>query len=659
MDRLMIDLETRSGLDIRKAGSYKYAQDDEFQILLIACKFNSEPTQVFDLVLQDYDPLDWVVFLKMLEDERIVKMAWNAQFEWWCLNRAGFRTPLSLWQDTQAHAMFLSYPGSLDAAGKAIGLPDAQRKMAAGKALIRYFCTPQKPTRTNGGRRWNEPKHDLKKWEDFKAYCGQDVDTEYAIQLRLDRFPMPESEWSVWRQTAAMNALGVPLDRALMQGALSLDADSRTELVTEAKAVTHLDNPNSNEQLLGWLDAVGHPLPNLTKDTVAKALSEEVAPAVRRVLEIRQQLSKTSVKKYTAMQGMICTDDRVRGLTQFYGARTGRFAGKGVQIQNLTKHRIKTIDEALRLIRSGNYEAVKMLYGNVQDLLSQVVRMVFIPSAGRKLIVADFSAIEARVIAWLAGETWVNDVFATHGKIYEATAAQMFHVPIETIVKGHENYGLRQKGKVATLALGYQGGETAMIAMGALNMGIAEDDLKDIVTRWRSANPNIVKLWHDMETAAVETVQTGVSHPVRDGLVTFALEGDIIYGQTYLTMSLPSGRKIYYAKPFIKENRFGKGAVHHYGVGLTKKWEEQSTYSGKLTENCVQSIARDCLVETLNRLNERGLDVLFHVHDEVVIDAPMETTVEEVCALMCEPITWAKGLILKAAGFESQYYMKD
>lgn len=659
MDRLICDIETRSGLDISKAGSYKYAQDGEYEILLIAWKFNNEETRIFDLKLGGYDPLEWMAFLKMLEDPRVIKYAYNAEFEWWCLNMAGFKTPLAQWRDTQAHAMYLSYPASLEACGKAVKLPEAQLKMMGGKALIRYFCTPQKPTKKNGGRRWNEPTDDPAKWEDFKKYCVQDVDTEYQIQIRLDPFEVPESEWNLWRQTVAMNALGVRTDAALVQGALSVNADSVADLMQEAQTITGLDNPNSTSQLLVWLADNGCQMSNLTKEAVKETLDTHLSYNVRRVLELRQQLSKTSIKKYETMQDMLCGDYRIRGLTKYYGARTGRFSGRGVQLQNLTKHRIKSVDVALGLIREGNYPAIQAVYGSAPDLLSQVVRMCFIPSEGRKLVVADFSAIEARVIAWLAGERWVNEVFATHGKIYEATAAQMFHVPIETIAKGEANYDMRSKGKVATLALGYNGGPNALIAMGALHMGIEEKDLPDIVTRWRTANPNIVQLWRDMEQAAVDTVHTGRAHHVRGGQVVFNLESDPLFGQTYLTMTLPSGRKIYYARPFIKENRFGKGAVHYYEVNVQKKWTETSTYGGRIVENCVQSIARDCLVESINRIQAKGWDIVFHVHDEVVLDAPMDVTVEEVCELMSEPISWAPGLILKAAGFESQYYMKD
>ena len=464
-----------------------------------------------------------------------------------------------------------------------------------------------------------------------------------------------------------MNAYGVRVDRELIQGVLRINARSEEELTGEAVRITGLENPNSVAQLKGWLERelenwmeTEVEIPDLAKDTVSTLLSRTDLPSeVRRVLEIRQQLGKTSIKKYVAMEAARCTDDRIRGLTQYYGAnRTGRWAGRLVQMQNLPRNYIKTLDYARKLAKAGNFDGLRLLYDNVPDTLSQLIRTAFIPSEGHKFVVADFSAIEARVIAWLAGEQWVNEVFATHGKIYEATASQMFHVPIEKIVKGNPEYTLRQKGKVATLALGYQGGASALIAMGALNMGLTEEELPDIVARWRGANKRICALWYAVENAALAAMKTAQPQGI-NGLI-FALEGDMVYGQTFLTVRLPSGRKLYYPKPFLKENQFGKEAVHYYTVGQqTRKWEVTSTYGGKMTENIVQAIARDCLAVTLARIAAKGLQVVFHVHDEVIIDAPMETTVEEICGMMAWPILWAPGLNLKGAGFESEYYMKD
>lgn len=660
MKHLSIDIETRSSVDIGKAGLYKYAQSPDFCILLFAFQEDGNPVEVVDLAQGEEIPEHAV---RMLADPDVTKHAYNAAFEWYCLNRAGYQTPLEQWRCTMAHGLYCGYTAGLDATGKAIGLPQDKQKLAAGKALIRYFCVPCRPTKTNGNRTWNQPWHAKEKWELFKEYNRQDVVTERAILNRLEQFPMPEAEQKQWQMDVLMNAFGVRVDTELIKGALYIDAVSTQELTEEAVRITGLGNPNSGAQLVPWLNTQCGKVrfQDIQKATVADALDhrEDYPEGVRRMLEIRQQLGKTSIKKYVAMDTAKGEGDRVRGLTQYYGAnRTGRWAGRMVQMQNLPRNYLKTLDYARDLVKDKNYAGLKLLYGNVPDTLSQLIRTAFIPSEGNKFVVSDFSAIEARVIAWLAGEQWVNEVFATHGKIYEATAAQMFGVPVDRIVKGNPEYSLRQKGKVATLALGYQGGTSALIAMGALNMGLTEDELPDIVSRWRQANPRIRDLWYAVENAALAAMETARPQAIR-GLI-FALEGDLLYGQSFLTVRLPSGRKLYYPKPFLKENQFGKQALHYYTVGQqTRKWEVASTYGGKMTENIVQAIARDCLAVTLERIYDRGLQTVFHVHDEVIIDAPMETTVEEICDLMAEPVPWAPGLILKGAGFESSYYMKD
>ena len=657
MQHLSIDIETRSSADIGKTGLYRYAQDKDFRVLLFAYKLDENPVEIVDLEMGETIPAHVIGYLS---DPSVIKHAYNAAFEWYCLNQAGYRTPLDQWKCTMIHGLYCGYTAGLDATGKAIGLPQDKQKLTTGKALIRYFCMPCKPTKSNGGRSWNLPKHAPEKWKLFKEYCKQDVVTENAILERLNAFPVPEMEERLWQMDVRMNAFGVRVDTDLISGALTIDGISTQELTGEAVGITGLTNPNSTSQLLQWLAEQGVQLDNLQKATVEETLTRETLPKnVRRILEVRQQLGKTSVKKYTAMQTAKCKDGRIRGLTQFYGAnRTGRWAGRLVQLQNLPRNYLKTLDYARNLVKAQNYDGIWLLYGNVPDTLSQLIRTAFIPSEGHKFVVADFSAIEARVIAWLAGEQWVNEVFATHGKIYEATASQMFHVPIEKIVKGNPEYSLRQKGKVATLALGYQGGTSALIAMGALNMGLAEEELPDIVSRWRNANPRIRDLWYAVEETALAAMTTAEPQAIR-GLV-FRLEGDLIYGQSFLTVQLPSGRKLFYPKPFLQENRFGKMAIHYYTVGQqTRKWEVDSTYGGKMTENIVQAIARDCLAETLRRIDHLGLQVVFHVHDEVIIDAPMDITVEQICGLMAEPIPWAPGLILKGAGFESDYYMKD
>lgn len=656
MDHLSIDIETRSSADISKTGAYRYAQDDDFEILLIAYKYNDEEKVIIDVKQGEVVP---EYFVSWLTDKNIIKHAYNAAFEWYCFNQAGLRTPIDQWQCDMIHGLYCGYPGGLAKIGDAIGLSEDKKKMSVGKALIRYFCVPQRATKKNGGRKYNDPKHDLEKWALFKEYCLQDVETEWQIEKRLSLYPVPESEWHQWRMDVLMNAYGVRADVPVIKGALAINAQVTDRLTREAMLLTHLENPNSTSQLLVWLSDHGVDTPNLQKETVKELLKCNLSDDVRRVLEIRQQLGKTSIKKYVAMETALCRDERIRGLTQFYGAnRTGRWAGRLVQLQNLPRNYLKTLDFARELTKKSKTEMLEIVYGDVQDTLSQLIRTAFIPSEERKFVVADFSAIEARVIAWLAGEEWVNEVFATHGKIYEATASQMFHVPIEKIKKGNPEYSLRQKGKVATLALGYQGGVNALIAMGALKMGLDESELPDIVSRWRQANPRIKDLWGKVENAAITAYRTAQPQAINN--LIFSMESDLIYGQTFLTVQLPSRRKLYYPKPFLQVNDLGRDALHFYGTNQTTgKWGIVSTYGGKLTENIVQAVARDCLAVTLDRINRLGFQVVFHVHDEVIVDAPMDLSVDTICDLMAEPIPWAPGLILKGAGFESQYYMKD
>ena len=653
---LSIDIETRSSVDITKAGAYKYAQSPDFEILLFAYRLDDNPVNILDFTKNENLP---IIILRALSDPKVIKHAYNAAFEWYCLNRAGYETPIEQWRCTMAHGLYCGYTAGLDATGRAIGLPQDKQKLAVGKALIRYFCVPCRPTKANGGRVWNQPWHDPDKWNLFKEYCRQDVVTEHEILKRLDLFPMPEEEERLWQMDVLMNAYGVRVDTGLIEGALYVDGISTQELTDEAISLTGLQNPNSTAQLLKWLQDNGTETENLRKETVSGLLDGVNPDKVQRMLEIRQQLGKTSIKKYVAMDTARGEGDRVRGLTQYYGAnRTGRWAGRLVQLQNLPRNYLSTLDHARELVKAKNYDGLRMLYGNVPDTLSQLIRTAFVPSEGHKFVVADFSAIEARVIAWLAGEQWVNEVFATHGKIYEATASQMFGVPVERIAKGNPEYALRQKGKVATLALGYQGGTNSLIAMGALKQGLTEEELPDIVQRWRQANRQICGLWHAVENAALAAMQT--AQPQGTNGLIFALEGDLIYGQSFLTVRLPGGRKLFYPKPFLQENRFGRQAIHYYTVGQqTRKWEVDSTYGGKMTENIVQAIARDCLAVTLERIAARDLQVVFHVHDEVIIDAPMDVTVDDICGLMAEPIPWAPGLVLKGAGFENNYYMKD
>ena len=643
MRHLSIDIETFSDIDIQKAGAYRYAQSEQFRIMLFAYSFDGEEVQVVDLENGGEIPH---FILTALRDKDVIKHAYNAAFEWYCLNRAGIKTPLDQWQCTMVHAMYLSLPAGLANTGEALGIPEDKKKSAVGKQLIRYFCVkPYKP--------------DAVKWKAFKEYNRQDVVSEMEIENRLSGFPVPELEWERWRQDIAMNAYGVKVDTELVNGAIKIQERCEEELLNEAVRLTHLENPNSPTQLLNWVNAQGYPLENTQKATIESALKEDLPLKVRRVLEIRQQLGKTSVKKYEAMTNTIGEGDRVRGISQFYGAsKTGRFSGRLVQMQNLPRNYLEPLAETRDCVKRQDYETLKLLFDSIPDTLSQLIRTAFIPSTGNQFVVADFSAIEARVIAWLAKETWVQEVFATHGKIYEATASQMFHVPIEKIAKGNPEYALRQKGKVATLALGYQGGTNALISMGALKMGLSEEELPEIVTRWRAANQRIVALWSAVGSYALRTVRDGRARQV-NGLI-FRMEQDLKHGLRFLTIELPSKRKLFYCKPYIGLNQFGSESLYFYTQNqTTKKWEESSTFGGKLVENVVQGIARDCLCETLDRITSKGYRIVFHVHDEVIVDAGMDLTVEELCSIMAEPIPWAKGLILKGAGFSGQFYQKD
>lgn len=656
MRTLNIDIETFSSVDITKSGSYKYAMSDDFQILLFAYSIDGQDVKIVDLAQGETVPGE---VLELLKDKDCIKYAYNAVFEWRCLNTAGIETPLEQWQCTMVHGLYCGYTAGLAAIGNAMGLPQDKKKLTTGSALIRYFCIPCKATKSNGNRTRNLPQHAPEKWELFKEYCIQDVVTEMEIGRRLSAFPVPDREWELWVLDTFMNAYGVKVDSKLVNGALFIDAVSRTNLLEEAREITKLDNPNSAKQLLEWLEEAGEEVENLQKATVGKMVDTLEDGEAKRVLEIRQELSKTSVKKYKAMDEAICKDERVRGLLQFYGAnRTGRYAGRLVQVQNLPRNYIETLDVARDIIKKGDGELLELIYGNIPDTLSQLIRTAFIPSEGNHFVVSDFSAIEARVIAWLAGEEWRMEVFKTHGKIYEASASQMFGVPINTIAKGEENYHLRAKGKVAELALGYQGSVGALTAMGAADMGLTEEEMKDIVDRWRKSSKRIVELWYALENAAVEVLETGEPQMVK--CVKLAREYDFIYGQDFFTIALPSGRKLFYPEPILKENQFGQMQMHYMGINqTTKKWEVIPTYGGKLTENIVQAIARDCLTETLLRIKAKGWPIVFHVHDEVILDVPMSVELEEVIQTMTEEISWAKGLILNAAGFTGSYYMKD
>ena len=655
MRHLSIDIETFSSVDISKSGLYKYVQSADFQILLFAFAFDGQPVQIVDLARGEQLPPEIVA---ALQDPDVIKHAYNAPFEWYCLNKF-FYSPLNQWRCTMMHGLYCGYTAGLAATAVALGLPEDKRKLGIGSALIRTFCVPCKPTNKNGQRTRTLPHHEPEKWQLFKEYCKQDVITEIEIERRLSSFPVPDQEQRLWEIDQQINAYGVAVDTGLIEGALHCDGVSSGQLMEEAIKLSGLENPKSVKQLSAWLtEETGEAITDLTKGTVKELIKVVDNDAARRMLEIRQELSKTSVKKYTAMQSAVCADGRIRGLLQFYGARTGRWAGRLVQVQNLPRNYLDTLSHARDCVKGKKVDALKLIYGNIPDTLSQLIRTAFIPSPGHAFNVADFSAIEARVIAWLAGEQWRLDVFATHGKIYEASASQMFGVPIELIKKGNPEYELRQKGKVAELALGYQGAAGALIAMGALSMGLTEEELPDIVHRWRSSNKRIVDLWYSLENAALEVMRTGQAVGMK-GLV-IAREGDYNNGQDFLTVTLPSGRKLFYVKPFIQRNERGREAIYYMGVNQeTKKWETVPTYGGKLTENIVQAIARDCLAESIVRLTAHGYQTVMHIHDEVVLDTPVTADLDRICEIMGEPIPWAPGLTLRADGFTTNFYKKE
>ena len=660
---LTIDLETYSPQDISKVGAYRYAQDPDFEILLCSAAVDDHRVVLIDTTNNGNAGLAAVKLL--LFDPRFTKRAWNAAFEWWCLSEYFHLTQqeredwLDQWQDSMVHAMYCGLPASLKMAGHALQLPEDKAKMREGAALIRYFCCPCKPTKTNGGRTRNLPEHDPEKWEIFRQYNICDVETERHIDHLLEPFTVPDFIWQQWRDDVRMNSRGISTDAELTSGALWCGSTYSAELFTEAQRITGLSNPNAPGQLRAWLADNGADLPDLRKETVAEALKQPQTAKARQVLELRQELGKSSLKKYDAIQAATGPDGRIRGTLQFYGAtRTGRWAGRLLQVQNLPRTYVKHQDEIRELIKARQLPALEAIYGNVNDLLSQMIRTALIPAPGAVFIDADFSAIEARLIAWEAGEEWVLDVFRTTGKIYETTASKMFGIPVETIVKGNPNYSYRQRGKVATLALGYQGGVGAMRRMdtsGALK-DLPDEEIQDMVNRWRQQNPNIVTLWRTMEAAAKLAIKQKRGFAAIKG-VTFRMEASTTCPFPFLTMSLPSGRKLYYADPRVSDD----GHIH-YREQTNAGWQDSETYGGKLTENLTQAIGRDCLEYALDNLKQAGYRVVFHIHDEVVIErksADPEADLEEVRRIMSKPAPWAKGLPLNAEGWVGQFFTKD
>lgn len=669
MHHLSIDLETFSSIPIGKAGAFRYIDSPDFEILLFAYSLDGGPVQVIDVASGEAVP-EWLV--NALHDPEYIKHAYNAAFEWGCLSKVYGAMIPSQWRDTMLHGLYCGYTAGLDATGKALGLPEDKQKLNTGKALIRYFCIPCKPTKVNGQRTRNYPHHDPDKWKLFKEYNQQDVVTEMEIERRLSAFPVPDFVQKQWETDLIINSRGVSVDMEFTRGALYIGEIVKNELMNEAIQISGLENPNSVNQLSKWLDEETDDsisVTNLRKETVSELLAMGGhSDSVQRMLEIRQELGKTSTKKYDAIEECVCSDGRVRGLLQFYGAnRTGRWAGRLVQVQNLPRTYTEPLDLARALVKERKKDHLRVIYGNVPDTLSQLIRTAFIATPGTPgnvLIDADFSAIEARVISWLAGEQWRLDVFRTTGKIYEASAAMIYHVPVETIVKGHENYALRQRGKVAELALGYQGGVGAMRRMDVSHAldDMPDDEVQEIVNQWRVANSRIRDLWYDMESAAVQVISYGGSERVRD--LVLSREYDVMQGVQCLTIQLPSKRKLYYIEPTITENQWGSPSIAYMGVDQTsKKWKRIETYGGKLTENVVQAIARDCLAVAIEHLEAAGFPIVFHVHDEVVIDikpfADDKTMLETVKKIMTTPIPWADGLPLGADGWVGEFFKKD
>ena len=646
MKTISIDIETFSSVDLAKSGVYRYAESPDFEVLLFGYSVDGSAVSVVDLASGEKIP---PYILSALEDETVIKCAFNANFERICLSRLlGYETGHYLspvfWHCTMVWSAYMGLPLSLQGCGAVLQLD--RRKLTEGKELIRYFCVPCQPTKANGGRTRNRPDDAPEKWVRFKIYNARDVETEAEIQQKLSRFPVPKEIWDEYCIDQKINDTGVALDRTLVREAIAMDGVSGHELSDTMKSLTALENPNSVSQMKAWLAANGLHTDTLGKKTVAELL--KTAPErLREVLLLRQQLAKSSVKKYQAMENAVCSDGRARGMFQFYGAnRTGRWAGRLIQMQNLPQNHLSDLSQARALVRTGNREAVKLLYEDIPDTLSQLIRTAFVAPEGKKFIVADFSAIEARVIAWMAGETWRQQVFADGKDIYCASASQMFGVPVEKHgINGH----LRQKGKIAELALGYGGAVGALKAMGALDMGLSEEELPPLVQAWRNANPNIVNLWWAVDSAVTEAVQRRTSaktHGIR-----------FTYRSGMLLITLPSGRNLTYIKPKIGTNSFGSPCVTYEGIGGTKKWERLESYGPKFVENIVQATARDILCYAMKTL--RHTDIVMHIHDEIVIEADPQMSLQAVCGQMGRTPPWAPGLLLRADGYETQFYRKD
>lgn len=662
MKSLSLDLETYSDLNLAKCGVYKYAESPAFEILLFGYAVDGGPVQVVDLAQGESIPEE---ILDALTDDTVTKWAFNANFERVCLSRhltdlgrslapfydqhplsqkcARFLNPAG-WKCSMVWSAYLGLPLSLEGVGAVLNLD--YQKMKEGRELIRYFCVPCKETKTNGGRTRNLPQHALDKWNLFKSYNKRDVEVEMAIQQRLQKYPVPEKVWEEYHLDQEINDRGIAIDLELARQAVALDAQSRESLMAALKERTGLENPNSVLQMLDWLEQHGMKTDSLGKKNVQELLKTAQEP-LRSVLLLRQKLAKSSVKKYQAMEMTACKDGRARGMFQFYGAnRTGRFAGRHIQLQNLPQNHLPDLSEARELVRQGNYKALDMLYESIPDVLSQLIRTAFVPREGMKFVVSDFSAIEARVISWLAGERWKSEAFAAGKDIYCSTASQMFGVPV---VKHGINGNLRQKGKIAELACGYGGSVGALKAMGALDMGIPEEELGNLVQSWRSANPHIVDFWWQVDGAVKTTIKQRI--PVWVNNIRFFCQSGMLF------IELPSGRRLSYVKPQIGENQFGGESVTYEGIGTTKKWERLESYGPKFVENIVQGTARDILCYAMQTL--RHCAIVGHVHDELIIECPKDTSVDAICEEMGRTPPWAEGLLLRADGYECDFYKKD
>lgn len=657
---ISIDIETFSDVDLQKCGVYKYVQSHVFEVLLFGYSINGAAVQVVDLAQGESIPDE---ILKALTDDTVLKWAFNAQFERVCLSAylkkhypqyfssysisedsVGDYLDPSSWRCSCVWSAYMGLPLSLAGAGAVLGLEE--QKLKEGKDLIRYFCMPCKPTKVNGGRKRNLPQHDIKKWKLFVSYNKRDVEVEMAIQGKLANFPVPDFVWEEYCLDQEINDRGIALDMDVVTNAISIDEYSKNQLITEMKKLTGLENPNSVQQMKLWLSDNGLQTESLDKKTVAALLKTAREP-LNSVLTLRQQLAKSSVKKYQAMENAVCEDGRARGMFQFYGAnRSGRWAGRLIQLQNLPQNHLPDLEQARSLVKADDYDALELLYEDIPDTLSQLIRTAFVPRKGMKFVVADFSAIEARVLSFLAGETWRSEVFANGGDIYCASASQMFHVPVE---KHGVNNHLRQKGKIAELALGYGGSVGALKSMGALDMGLAEEELQPLVDAWRSANPMIVQFWWDVDRAVKTAVKQKIATEVN--CIRFICKSGMLF------IKLPSGRMLSYVKPRMGENKFGGESVTYEGVGATKKWERIESYGPKFVENIVQAISRDILAYAMRTLSH--CFICGHVHDELIIECSKDVSVDAICEQMGRTPPWIKGLLLRADGYETEFYKKD